>query len=219
MNDPIWTLRVRPARVLIGVLLVIAALLLIARELRDRWGSWLIETDPPAQGEVAIVLAGGEGERLGAAVQIWRARRVSALLITGPDVPLLPVYTGEDSLTMGEVKRRIAVRRGVPDSSVWVSLGPTSTLEEAIRAREVLEERRVRRAVVVTSPFHSRRARRTFLMAFRGSGIDLSTETLPVGKSQDNPRRWWTREHDLLAVFTETVKLLHYWRRYGVRPF
>jgi uncharacterized SAM-binding protein YcdF (DUF218 family) len=117
------------------------------------------------------------------------------------------------------VKRRIAVRRGVPDASAWLALGPTSTIEEAARVREVLAERGVRRAIIVTSPFHSRRARRTFLMAFQGSGIALSTETLPIGKSQDDPRRWWTREHDLMAVFSETVKLLHYWRQYGIRPF
>jgi uncharacterized SAM-binding protein YcdF (DUF218 family) len=184
-----------------------------------RWGWWLIETDPPVQAEVAVVLGGGEGERLGAAVAIWREGRVGAILITGPDKALLPVYTGEDSLTQGEVKRRIAVKRGVPDERAWLALGPTSTYEEAVRVRAELEGRAIRRAIVVTSPFHSRRARRTFLRVFDGSGIALSTETLPLEKSEDDPHGWWTREHDLMSVVNETVKVLFYWRRHGVRPF
>ncbi|MBD3162417.1 MAG: hypothetical protein GF328_09940 [Candidatus Latescibacteria bacterium] len=110
------------------------------------------------------------------------------------------------------------MRRGVPEESAWLALGATSTYEEAIVVRRDLEDRGIDRAIVVTSPFHSRRAGRTFRHVFRGSGIALSVETLSLERSEDQVERWWRREHELMAVFTESVKLLYYWNRHGVAP-
>jgi uncharacterized SAM-binding protein YcdF (DUF218 family) len=217
--DPIWRIDVRPVRVLI----VLAALLVLCAALAPVWmtgyARWLIRTDPPGQADVAIVLAGGEGERLGAALRIWRQGRVGALMITGPNVPLLPVYTGGDSLTMADVKRRIAVRKGVPPEDVWMALGASSTYDEAEDALRALRERNVKKAIVVTSPLHSRRARATFRHVFRGSGVEVTLETLPVDLSAEKPERWWTREREMMAVFTETAKTVFYWNRYGISPF
>jgi uncharacterized SAM-binding protein YcdF (DUF218 family) len=216
--DPVWNWKIRPIRILIVLALLALIAIVVMPALLNAYGRWLIRTDPPSRADVAIVLGGGEGERLGAAVRIWREGRVPALLIIDPGIPLLPVYTGEDSLTMGEAKRRIALRRGVPGDRVWVIRGATSTYEEAIAARPFLESRGIRSAIVVTSPFHSRRARATFRHLFRGSPVRIALETLPLSISQDRPGRWWTREHDLMAVFTETVKLVFYWNRFGIRP-
>jgi uncharacterized SAM-binding protein YcdF (DUF218 family) len=216
--DPVWRCTIRPVRVLIVAAAVIIATVLALPVLLNAYGRWLIRVDPPGRADVAVVLGGGEGERLGAALRIWREGRVPALLVIDPGIPLLPVYTGEDSLTMGEVKRRIAIRRGVPEDRVWILKGATSTYEEATSVRPFLEARGITSAIIVTSPFHSRRARATFERLFRGSPVRIRLETLPLPMSQDRPAGWWTREHDQMAVFTETVKILYYWNRYGVRP-
>jgi len=216
--DPIWHMRVRPVRVLAVLLLIVLIVILAMSPLLTAYGRWFIRTDPPTQADVAVVLGGGEGERLGAALQIWREGRVTALLITGPATPLLKVYTGTDSLTLGEVKRRIAVRKGVPESKAWLLPGPTSTYEEAVAVRAELERRGAERAIIVTSPLHSRRAGKTFRHVFRGCPIQLSVETLPLEMSQDQPQRWWTREQETTAIFTETVKILYYWNRYRISP-
>jgi len=216
--DPVWRPRIRPVRVA-AVLVAIAVLfVVITPAILTSCGRWLIVRDAPVRAEVAIVLGGGEGERLGAALRIWKQGRIGAIMITGPDAPLLPVYTGEDSLTMGEVKRRIAVRRGVPEQDTWLVLGESSTYEEAVAARRVLVERDVKSAIIVTSPFHSRRAFATFRDVFRGTGIRLSIETLPLDLSEDRVERWWRREHELMSVFTESVKILFYWKHYGIAP-
>jgi uncharacterized SAM-binding protein YcdF (DUF218 family) len=216
--DPIWHWRIRPVRVLFILLVLGSVAYFLMPVLLDAYARWLIRTDSPVHADIAIVLGGGEGERLGAAVRVWREGRVPALLIIDPGIPLLPVYAGEDSLTMGEVKRRIAVRRGMPEETVMVLKGPTSTYEEAVASRPYLEARQIKSAIVVTSPFHSRRARATFRHLFRGSPVRITLETLPLSVSQDRPSRWWVREHDQMAVFTETVKILFYWNRYGISP-
>jgi uncharacterized SAM-binding protein YcdF (DUF218 family) len=217
--DPVWRVQIRPIRILCVLVGVVIFAWILGPRLMTGYARWLIRTDPPRQGDVAIVLAGGEGERLGAALRIWRQGRVGALMITGPDVALLPVYTGGDSLTMAEVKRRIAIKKGVPADDVWMALGARSTYDEAQDALRALKERGVHNAIVVTSPFHSRRARATFRQIFRGSGIDVTLETLPVDLSAEKPDRWWTREREMMAVFTETAKTVFYWNRYGISPF
>ena len=216
--DPIWRLRIRPVRVLVVLVLTILVLILAMHSVMTAYARWLIQADPPVHADVAVVLGGGEGERLGAAVRIFKSGRVPAILITGPAKSLLKVYTGEDSLTQGEVKRRIAVRLGVPESKAWLDLGPTSTYEEAVAVRAELERRSLSRAIIVTSPLHSRRVSKTFGHLFRGSPIHITVETLPLEMSEDQAHEWWTREHETISVFSETVKLLYYWRQYGISP-
>jgi uncharacterized SAM-binding protein YcdF (DUF218 family) len=216
--DPVWRLKIRPVRVFAALAVIALALVLATPSIMTAYARWLICVDPPTHADVAVVLGGGEGERLRAALQIWREGRVPAILITGPAVPLLEIYTGEESLTQGEVRRRIAVHKGVPESKVWLLTGPTSTYEEAVAVRAELERRGLNRAIIVTSPLHSRRAGRTFRHVLKGSPIVVTLETLSPERSEDRPREWWTREHDTLSVFSETLKLLYYWNRYGIAP-
>ncbi|MBD3161409.1 MAG: hypothetical protein GF346_04285, partial [Candidatus Eisenbacteria bacterium] len=105
--DPAYPCTFRPARLFLVLLAAGVLVLLFLPGILTAYAGWLIEVDPPREADVAVVLGGGVGERLGAAVEIWREGRVPAILVTGPDEPLLPVYTGEDSLTQGEVKRRL----------------------------------------------------------------------------------------------------------------
>lgn len=206
------------------IVLIVAAFLVRAPVL-EGYARWLIVEDPlpgrdgrPAA-DAVVALAGGDGERLHAAVNLYRERAARALLITGPDAPLLRVYTGEDSLTQGEAKRRIAVKRGVPAEVAFVSLGATSTWEEAIDVRRQAEAHRWTSLVIVTDPFHTRRTRATLRQVFAGSDIAFAVYHLPLDRSAQEVTRWWTRESDVMSIFTETVKLAFYWRHHGVKPW
>ena len=85
-----------------------------------------------------------------------------------------------------------------------------------------LEEARLQRwksIIVVTDPFHTRRSRSTFRTVFRGSGIGVRMFHLPEGRSSQSVRRWWRREYDVMAVTTESIKLVFYAYRHGVWPW
>lgn len=206
------------AILLVFVAIAIAGWLLMPGALQG-YARWLIVEDSFERCDAATVLAGGAGERLSAAIQIYKRGEASAILITGPDVPFIPVYTDGDSLSQGEAKRRIAVRRGVPADSIVLSLGPTSTLEEAQRTLLVAREQGWRSVVIVTSPFHTRRTRATFRKIFEESGIEVAVYHLPIGRSSDNPERWWKREHDTMGVLTETIKLGFYAWNHRISPW
>lgn len=216
--DPLWRLPIRPARIVLAIAVLLVSAVLLAPRILEGYGRWLIRPDPPGRADVAVILGGGEGERLGAAIWIWRDGRVRELLISDAGLPVMPADSGRGFLTGGETKRRSAIYYGVPASAIRMIEGAKSTHDEALLVRSYLESRGTRSAIVVTSPFHSRRARATFRQAFRGSPVHVAVEIPPDSLSDHRVARWWTREHETMAVFTETVKILFYWRRYGIPP-
>lgn len=183
------------------------------------YARWLIVQDPVTRADALVALSGGEGERLHASISLYRQGKAGCLLLVGPDAPLLKVYTGEDSLTQGEAKRRIAVRKGVPSDSAIVAVGANSTWDEAQITLGEARARGWRSITIVTDPFHTRRARATFRKVLRGQPVAVCTYHLPADRSTYKPERWWTRERDLMSVLTETIKLVYYAYHYRVWPW
>lgn len=210
----------RTLALMAGALIVLILLLRWwGPSLLEGYARWLVVQDPLRRSDAAVALSGGDGERLHAAIALYKQRLAGCLLIVGPDVPLLKVYTGQDSLTQGEAKRRIAVRRGVPRDSALVSLGATSTWEEAQSTLREARARGWRSIIIVTDPFHTRRARATFHKIFNKTGITVVTYHLPEGRSYQKVKRWWRRESDGMAILTETIKLIFYAANHHVYPW
>jgi len=218
MNDPSRGSR-RTRHWLFGLALVICLLWVFAPQMANSYARWLVVSDNLPQADTAIALAGGEGERLLAAIELYREGKVDQILIVGPKSPILKVYTGEKGLSQGEAKRRIAVKKGVREEDALLELGATSTYEEA----ESTVGRAVREGwssvVVVTSPMHTRRSRATFRKLLENTGIEVHMHHLAIDRSSQDPEDWWTREGDTMAVFTETVKLAFYAKTYGIWPW
>jgi uncharacterized SAM-binding protein YcdF (DUF218 family) len=204
---------------LLASIVVIVAVRLLAAPILNAYARWLIVEEPFDRVDVALVLGGGEGERLAAAIHLYRSEKAGGIVILGPDAPLLKVYTGEDSLTQGEAKRRIAIKRGVPDSVVTLVLGAQSTYEEATMALEAARKESWKSVAVVTSPFHTRRALATFQSVFHDPGVEIKIFHLPIERSSQDPNRWWRRESDTMAVITETIKIGFYAYRYRIWPW
>lgn len=202
-----------------GLFILLFAGAIALPTLLESYAKWLIVEDPREPADAVVALAGAEGERLAAAIRLCRDDPGARLVIVGPDTPLLEVYTGEDSLSQGEAKRRIAIRKGIPNERVVLALGATSTYEEAQTIHELATHRNWKHVIVVTSPFHSRRSRATFRSVLDGTGVEVSLYSLPLADSQSNPESWWRRERDTMAVVTETMKLGYYVYRYGIWPW
>jgi uncharacterized SAM-binding protein YcdF (DUF218 family) len=204
---------------LLVLVVAVVVLRLAAPALLESYAKWLIVEDPVRPSDAIVTLSGAEGERLFDAIRLWKEKIAPRLVIVGPDTPLLKVYTREDSLSQGEIKKRIAIRKGVPEEDIILALGATSTYEEAESALREASERGWKSIVIVTSPFHTRRARATYHAVFRGSGVEVRVHHLPIPLSQSDPKRWWRRERDTMSVLTETIKLAYYAYRYHITPW
>jgi uncharacterized SAM-binding protein YcdF (DUF218 family) len=89
------------------------------------------------------------------------------------------------------------------------------TYGEALALRRYAEAHGVRRAAIVTSPYHTRRALATFRKVFTGSPVELGM--YPASEnSPARPAAWWAHSYDRAYVAYEWIAALYYRYEYGV---
>jgi uncharacterized SAM-binding protein YcdF (DUF218 family) len=81
-----------------------------------------------------------------------------------------------------------------------------STAEEALALRACLQNIGARQVIIVTSEYHTRRARFIFRNAFSGSGIVPIIH--PVYNSDYWDKHWWRRRRWAKTFLDETMKLV-----------
>ena len=163
------------------------------------WRHLLVIDSLPEKAD-AIVLLGGESQ----------ARPVEAARLYKEGVaPLVFIIGTGDTPT----NRRALIKAGVPPDRIMVETKSRSTLQNAEFAKPILEKSGVRKAVLVTSSFHARRALTTFQQ--RIPGIDFGIATSRIG--------WWDtpsgrlQEDEWAAI--EMVKIPGYWFYHGIQPW
>lgn len=118
------------------------------------------KSNSDAEGEAAIVLGAAVWDdepslvfaaRIDHAIKLYQNGQVKYIVTTGGKSP-------EDSLSEGEAARRYAMERGVPDQAILVESESTSTQENLANAKSVMQENGLSEAVIVSDPYHLRRA-------------------------------------------------------------
>jgi uncharacterized SAM-binding protein YcdF (DUF218 family) len=186
---------------LLAACLLLAAAAILGRSL---WlpllGYALVHDDGPAKADIAVVLAGDlTGHRIEKAAELIREDYVPAALISGPR----GFYGGHES----DFEIAYAVRLGFP--AQWFIALPHSALSTREEARVVLAElrrRNVRSFLLVTSDYHSARARRIFLAAERAMGGGPAMRTVAVPDEFFRPDSWWRNREGQKTAFFEWSK-------------
>jgi len=187
-----------------GALLVLFAAIAILR-----WGGHLLAvSDPlPPRAQAAVVLAGsmnGERVRREEAVRLLRQGRADYVVLSVPQV----TYLGEWVPDM--MKRHIA-RIYEPPEVARVLLCPIeadSTQEEARGLRKCLEEHNWRRVIVVTSNYHTRRARHIWHEVFQDADPPFAISVFGVSDGDFQPQGWWRKRRYAKTFVEETSKLV-----------
>ncbi len=188
---------------LLAVCLLLAAAAILSRSLWLPWlGYALIHDDGPAKADIAVVLAGDYvGHRIEKAAGLIREGYVPAALISGP-----PGFYG---LHESDYAIAYAVRQGFP--AQWFIALPHSALntrDEAFVVLAELQRRDVRSFLLVTSDYHSARARRIFLAAERAMAGGPAMRTVAVPGEFFRPDSWWRNREGQKTAFFEWSKTL-----------
>jgi uncharacterized SAM-binding protein YcdF (DUF218 family) len=170
------------------------------------WLSWmgalLVHNDGPAKADIAVVLAGDYyGRRLIHAAELVKAGYVPNVLVSGPR-GLYGVYECDVAIPF-------AVRKGYP--AEWFIAAPHSALSTAEEARALLpllRRLKVRSYLLVTSNFHTARARRVFRAAARELGVGFEMRVVAAQDEFFDPREWWHTRQGQKRVFLEWSKTL-----------
>ena len=164
-------------------------------------GLFLDTPQPPPRPSDAIVVISGDEQlaRFQEGVNLYQQGMGRYLVFSGAAF--------DNGTSNADVMRGLALRRGVPSSAILDEPLGEDTWGNAIYTREVLEDHGLRSAILVTSPYHARRAKLTFDAAYADSGIQLTVHAAP--DSQWRKLSWWQRPETRRLTFTELQKLAY----------
>jgi len=161
--------------------------------------SWVV--DEPAPHADAIVVLGDDNfyaDRATHATELYRQGVAGIVVASGRRL--------RPNAGMSELMEHDLVERGVPkEKIVRFAHDADSTSEEAAALAHFAEERKWKSVVLVTSNYHSRRARYIFQKVFP-AGIVVS-----VGSARDgdfDPQRWWEKRKSIKLFAREMMGML-----------
>jgi len=167
-------------------------------------GDGLVAHDPLVPSDVIVVLAGNSVYRARHAETLYAQGLASHVIISNEPLSSHGVQT-----TWLELRRVGLVRLTIPDEAIVpIPEVSDSTYEEALRSREIMLARGWRSAILVTDPFHMRRALLTFRQAFDPAGLTVAAS--PAENSKNGVDYWWTDRNAIVRVVQEYVKLGYY---------
>ncbi len=162
---------------------------------------FLIVRDKIESAELIVVLGGDDnGERAMEAVDLYRKGYAKKILMSGGPLAW--------NLTSAGWMKKQAMAMGVPSHAITLEDKSRSTLENALFTLPILKERGIKSFILVTSPTHSRRAKRVFKKVCSKEGIKVIS--YPAQKSKFQLSGWWTRHEDTQLVMWEYVSLVYY---------
>jgi uncharacterized SAM-binding protein YcdF (DUF218 family) len=172
-------------------------------------GRFLVVSDPLAPASAIMPLGGGGASRVAHAATLHGEGYAEWMVVADSPLDLPGLRT-----TYAELMRTEARWQGVPDDQILTLAGLVeTTAEEADAAAALARERGWQSLIVVTDPYHTRRARLIFRRALRGSGIGLSVQPTPNHWYQ--PETWWRQRDSLRETWNEYLKLALFWLGYG----
>lgn len=166
-------------------------------------GGFLIVDDGPRKADAIVVLGGDDlGTRIVKGAQLEKAGYAPYVLVSGP-----PYLLGHES----DITIEYAVRQGFPPSlfrSVPLPLDAAeSTRSEAIYLGDYLKKDGVHSILLVTSNFHTRRAR--YLWRQANPWLTIAVEAAPDRFFA--PETWWKSRAGKKTFLYEWMKTIATW--------
>ncbi len=177
-----------------------AALLWQGPHLLTTVGQFLVVEDNPTKADAIVVLSGDYGARLEQGVELYQKGYARWLVLVGGGQ--------QGSPPAAEVMKRQAAELGVPPARMLEVDQSTSTREDALYTRDLMVRQGLKSAILVTSPYHERRASLTFAKAFQDT--DISVASYPVQDDQWHPDSWWKNDTTRRLTLVELAKLAYY---------
>jgi uncharacterized SAM-binding protein YcdF (DUF218 family) len=174
-------------------------------------GGWWVVSDPLQHADAMVVLGDDNfsGDRAARAAELFEAGWAPQVVASGR---MLRPYSG-----VAELIQRDLESRGVPAAAIIrFDQHAENTRGEAEALRELAAQRHWHRILVVTSNYHTRRARYIFRKIFP-SDVPVLVES--ARDSDFDPDRWWETRSGLKLFFNESVGYCYaMWELRGVEP-
>ena len=161
-------------------------------------GHALAIEDPLEKADAIVAISGDTGARANTAIALWKQGYAPLIIFSGAAID-------PDSVSSAEIMRREALRQGVPENATLIEPASATTDENANEVAKLMVQRKLRSAILVTSPYHQRRAALLFTRAFEPAGLAL--HNYPARDPEWDPNFWWRHDPLRSRTLIELAKL------------
>jgi uncharacterized SAM-binding protein YcdF (DUF218 family) len=196
-----------------GVIVLIFALLFLMRvPIMSMMGRYLISEDALQKSDAIFVLGGSSFDRGNEATRLFGQGYATKIVCMGENVPSVFKAIDKDYTEAEVAKINIVRNNDVKKRDVVLLEIGTSTKEESEAIAQYCEDEQLKRIIILSDKFHTRRIRGVFEPLFE----EIETELIihGTGSTQYDEAEWWKYEQGLLMVNNEYVKLIYYWLKY-----
>jgi uncharacterized SAM-binding protein YcdF (DUF218 family)/glycosyltransferase involved in cell wall biosynthesis len=190
-----------------GLLVLVCYCLLFYTPIVWFVGNQLTVRHAPKEAD-AIVVFSGDGET-SYINQSYQRRTLDAIrYYQAGYAPLIILSTGKDQ-TFSEVEiiRYLLINRGIPQQAIQIlEKYPRSTFENVALVKEALLEHGTKSILLITSPYHSRRA----LWVWRKAMPELVVSAPPVVDTPKQNLEWGATVNQIKAIFYEYLAIAYY---------
>jgi uncharacterized SAM-binding protein YcdF (DUF218 family) len=167
-------------------------------------GSFLIYQDRIEPADAIIVLGGGPKERVTQGIELAKNKYGDWMMFTGEDID--PLFGAHSHWALEAQK--LAVFNGIPKDKTIPITNSTSTRDDATLSKAICLEKHFRSLIVVSEPYHTRRAHYVFNKVYKETGIKIMV--YPVQHSRYKRDGWWKYKQGYWDTNTEYQKMLYY---------
>lgn len=162
-------------------------------------GSFLSPQDKLEKSDIIIVISGGDTiGRTAEGIKLLKQKYAPYILFSGA------ARSGE--VSNAEYMKNYAMKNGVSKSKIFIEEKSTSTYENALFVKDILKEYNFKKIILVTSPYHQKRAYMNFnyvlgndYAIINHSSIDLNWES----------GEWWKNKKSIDITFEEISRVIY----------
>ncbi len=167
-------------------------------------GSYLVVSSELEYANAIVVLSGGDESRMQEALELYNDKYSPLIILTETG----NVVEGYDYLHSFDMRIEL-LNNGIPSGNILLTdQKATSTQEEAEAVKRLLTSRQLVSCIVVTDPYHTRRAYLIFRDTFKDTGIKVMIH--PTSPHWFNANTWFLKLDGWRFVILEYIKLFSY---------
>jgi len=196
---------------------VLALLVVVVIAFRSQFltsaAGFLVVDDPLRPADIIFLLNGDYNTRPFYASQLYHQGLAPMIGIAASEASPaenMGLIQNETDVAIGVMERL-----GIPSDKIielTTDGGVTSTFDEAVLLRQYSVSHDIQQIILVTSAFHTRRAKWIFERELEGLSVTLEVAAVP--SSGFDKTNWWQSEQGLIALNNEYIKLFYYLIKY-----
>lgn len=189
------------------LIMLIAVCAAFKTPILQSFSNFLMKQDAPEKADLMVVLSGSAFDRGNEGARLYKEGYAKQVICPGGNLEDLFLILG-DTMYESDLCRKNVIRNGVADSLVTALHYGTSTREEADTILGYCKQHQIKKIIVVTTLFHTRRAGRVYKERFAKEGITVLMRGAHASDYSED--LWWQSEYGLIALNNEYMKTLYY---------